>query len=55
MVDKTTIVYFESHLIAGLGLPPIKFLISILNFLGCELVHLNPNDIVVLSCFSMLC
>jgi hypothetical protein len=33
MIDKTTIVCFESHLVAGLGLPPSKFLISILNYL----------------------
>jgi hypothetical protein len=55
MVDQTTIVCFESHLISRLGLPPSKFLISILNFLRCELVHLNLNTIVALSCFSMLC
>jgi hypothetical protein len=54
-VDNTTIVCFECHLIAGLGLPPSKFLVSILNFLRCELVHLNPNTINVLSCFAMLC
>jgi hypothetical protein len=54
-VENTTIVYFESHLVVGLGLPPSKFLISILNFLGCELVNLNPNDITALSCFTMLC
>jgi hypothetical protein len=33
MVDNTIVVCFESHPIAGLGLPPIKFLVSILNFL----------------------
>jgi hypothetical protein len=54
-VDNTTVVCFESHLIAGLGLPPSKFLISILNFLKCELVHLNLNAIIVLSYFIMLC
>jgi hypothetical protein len=54
-VDNTIIVCFESHLTAGLGLPSSKFLVSILNFLKCELVHLNPNAIVVLSCFTMLC
>jgi hypothetical protein len=26
-----------------------------MNFLGCELVHFNPNAIVALSCFKMLC
>jgi hypothetical protein len=54
-VDNTTIICFESHLIVRLGLPPIKFLVSILNFLRCELVHLNPNAIAVLSCFTMMC
>jgi hypothetical protein len=55
MVDNSTVVYFESHLIIGLGLPPSKFLVSILNFLGCDLVHLNANVIAALSCFTMLC
>jgi hypothetical protein len=54
-VDNTTIVYFESHLVARLDLPPSKFLISIMNFLRCELVHLNLNVITALSCFTMLC
>jgi hypothetical protein len=54
-VDNTTIVCFDSHLSARLGLPPSKFLIFVLNFLRCELVHLNPNAIAVLSCFTMLC
>jgi hypothetical protein len=54
MVDNTNVVYFESHLIAGLGLPPSKFIISILNFLRCELIHLNPNTIATLNCFTML-
>jgi hypothetical protein len=49
------VVCFESHLIAGLSLPPSKFLVAIMNFLGCELVHFNPNAITALSCFSMLC
>jgi hypothetical protein len=54
-VDNSTVVYFESHLVAGLDLPPSKFLVSILNFLRCELVHLNPNAIAALNCFTMLC
>jgi hypothetical protein len=41
-VHDSTTIYFESYLIAGLGLPPSKFLSSIMNFLGCELVHFNP-------------
>jgi hypothetical protein len=40
--DFTTIC-FESYLIAGLGLSPSKFLSSIMNFIGCELVHFNPT------------
>jgi hypothetical protein len=51
----STVVCFESHMIAGLGLPPSKFLVAIMNFLGCEPVHFNPNAIIALSCFSMLC
>jgi hypothetical protein len=54
-VDGSTMVCFEYHLVAGLGLPPNKFLVAIMNFLRCELVHLNPNAIVALSCFTMLC
>jgi hypothetical protein len=54
-VHDSTIIYFESYLIAGLGLPPSKFLSSIMNFLGCELVHFNPNAITALSYFAMLC
>jgi hypothetical protein len=42
-------------LIAGLGLPLSKFLFAIMNFLGCELVHFNPNAIATLSCFAMPC
>jgi hypothetical protein len=55
MVDNITIVCFESHLISGLSLSPSKFLVSILNFLRCELVHLNSNAITALNCFAMLC
>jgi hypothetical protein len=51
----STVVCFESHLIVGLDLPPSKFLVAIMNFLGYELVHFNPNAIAALSCFSMLC
>jgi hypothetical protein len=54
-VHGSTILCFESHLITGLGLPPSKFLAAIMNFLGCELVHFNPNDIAALNCFTMLC
>jgi hypothetical protein len=35
--------------------PPSKFLVAVINFLVCELVHLNPNAIVTLSYFTMLC
>jgi hypothetical protein len=51
----STVVCFESHLVAGLGLSSSKFLVAIMNFLGCELVHFNPNAITALSCFTMLC
>jgi hypothetical protein len=55
MVDNSIVVCFESHLAAGLGLPPSKFLVSIMNFFRCELVQLNPNVIVASNCFTMLC
>jgi hypothetical protein len=55
MIDHTNIVCFESHWMCGLGLPLGKFIVAILNYLGCELIHLHPNAISALSCFSMLC
>jgi hypothetical protein len=45
MIDGTTVVC----------LPPSKFLVAVMGFLGFELVHLNPNAIAALSCFIMLC
>jgi hypothetical protein len=54
-IDQTTIVCFESHLICGLGLPPSKFLMCILNYIRCELIHLNSNTIDALSYISMQC
>jgi hypothetical protein len=54
-VKSSTILCFESQLSAGIGLPPSKFLSSIMNYLGCLLVHLNPNVISALSSFVMLC
>jgi hypothetical protein len=54
-VDGSTILCFESQLAAGLGLSPSKFLSSIMNYLGCSLVHLNTNAVSALSSFVMLC
>jgi hypothetical protein len=54
-VDGSTMICFESHLGSRLSLPPSKFLVVVMNFLGCELVHLNPNANAALSCFTMLC
>jgi hypothetical protein len=54
-VEGSTIICFESQLAAGVGLPPSKFLSSIMNYLGCSLVHLNSNAVSVLSSFVMLC
>jgi hypothetical protein len=54
-IDGSTVVCFESHLVAGLGLLPNKFLVAIMNFLGCKLVHFNPNAIATLSCFTTPC
>jgi hypothetical protein len=54
-IRGSTVVCFESHLAVGLGLPPSKFLVAIMNFLMCELVYFNPNAITSLNCFTMLC
>jgi hypothetical protein len=54
-VKGSTIICFESQLAAGVGLPPSKFLSSIMNYMGCSLVHLNSNTISALSSFVMLC
>jgi hypothetical protein len=43
-IESSTILCFESQLVAGLGLPPSKFLSSITNYMGCSLVHLNPTS-----------
>jgi hypothetical protein len=55
IVDGTTVVCFESHLVVGLGLPHNKFLVAVMSHLGCELVHFNLNVNTALSCFIMLC
>jgi hypothetical protein len=55
IVHDSTIICFESYLIIGLGLLPSKFISAIMNFLGCELVHFNPNAIAALCFFVMLC
>jgi hypothetical protein len=54
-VKGSSIVCFESQLTAGVGLPPSKLLSSIINYLGCLLVHLNSNAVSALSSFIMLC
>jgi hypothetical protein len=41
-------------MVAGLGLPPNKFLVTIICYLNCELFHFNPNAISALSTFVML-
>jgi hypothetical protein len=54
-IHDSTVICFESHLIARLGLTPSKFLVAVMNYLVCELVHFNPNAITTLSYFTMLC
>jgi hypothetical protein len=54
-VERSTIICFESQLAAGVGLSPSKFLSSIMNYLGCSLVHLNSNAVLALSSIVMLC
>jgi hypothetical protein len=53
-IEGSTVVCFESHLVAGLGLPSSKFLVTIMGYLNCELFHFNPNAISALSTFVML-
>jgi hypothetical protein len=54
-VEGSIILCFESQLAVGLGLSPSKFLSSIMNYLGCSLVHLNANAVSALNIFAMLC
>jgi hypothetical protein len=54
-VEGSTVLCFECQLAAGLGLPPSKFLSSVMSYLGCSLVHLNANAVSALSNFAMLC
>jgi hypothetical protein len=53
-VEGSTIICFKSQLAVRVGLPPSKFLPSIMKYLGCSLVHLNSNAISALSSFVML-
>jgi hypothetical protein len=53
-IEGSTILCFECQLTTGLGLPSSKFLSSIMNYLGCSLVHLNANVISAFSSFVML-
>jgi hypothetical protein len=55
IVEGSTVLCFEYQQAAGLGLPPSKFLSSIMSYLGCSLVHLNVNAVSALSSFVMLC
>jgi hypothetical protein len=54
-VEGSTIICFESQLAVGIRLHPSKFLSSIMNYLGCSLVHLNSNAVLAHSSFVMLC
>jgi hypothetical protein len=40
-VVGSTIICFKSQLAAGVGLPPRKFLASIMNYLGCSLTPMS--------------
>jgi hypothetical protein len=55
IVEGSTAICFESHLIAGLELSSSKFLVTIMSYLNCELFHFNLNAISALSAFVMLC
>jgi hypothetical protein len=54
-IHGLTVLCFKSHLFAGLGLPPSKFLAAIMNYLGSSLVHFNANALATLSSFVILC
>jgi hypothetical protein len=54
-VAGSSVLCFKSHLLAGLGLPPSKFLAAIMNYLSCSLVHFNTNAIAALSNIVMMC
>jgi hypothetical protein len=54
-VHSSTVICFKSHMLAGLGLSPSKFLVAIVNYLACSLVHCNANALAALSSFMMLC
>jgi hypothetical protein len=54
-VDGSTVLCFECQLAARLGLPPSKFLSSVMSYLGCSLVHLNANVVSALRSFAILC
>jgi hypothetical protein len=54
-VHGSSVLFFESHLLARLGLPPSKFLAAIMIYLGCSLVHFNANAIATLSSFVIQC
>jgi hypothetical protein len=55
IVEGSTVLCFECQLAAGLGLPPNKFLSSVMSYLGCSSIHLNANAVSALSSFAMLC
>jgi hypothetical protein len=54
-VEGSTVLCFKCQLAVGLGLPPSKFLPSVMSYLGYSLVHLNTNVVSALSSFAMLC
>jgi hypothetical protein len=54
-VEGSTVLCFECQLAAGLGLPPSKFLSSVMSYLRYSLVHLNANAVSAVSSFAMLC
>jgi hypothetical protein len=53
-IEGSTIVCFESYLVARLGLPPSKFLVTIMGYLNCALFHFNPNAISTLITLVVL-
>ena len=53
--NTTSIVIFLDFFHYGFRFPHSSFLLEVLTFYGTELIHFNPNSIVMLSVFAYLC
>ena len=48
-------VVFRNFFNCGFSFHPSNFFLEVLGFYGLELIHLNPNFIIMLSVFVHLC